>query len=178
MRVHDSRRGGILLGLLLTGLVFVCLVTAFGIYVASRVVVATHDGRDAHDVSIDLPGGHLSVRAHDHPGLSVAGVPTYPGARPQHDNSGGDAVVEWNSNGDTKDKGFAVSASGLVTDDPIDKVAAWYKKQLPDWIFEEKPGGEIHMELREGGYQRIVSLRERNGRTHIGVAAVGQPASN
>ncbi len=177
MRVRDARRGGVLFGLLMTALAVVCLLVAFGIYVASRVVVR-HNGQDGGDVSIDLPGGSFSIRAHDHAGSNVAGVPTYPGARPAHEESGGNAVFEWNSNRDGQEKGFAVSASDLVTDDSPDKVAAWYRQQLPNWIIEKKWDGEIHMELRDGGYQRIVSIRERNGRTHIGVAAVGRPASN
>lgn len=178
MRVRDARRGGVLFGLLMTALVVVCLVTAFGIYVATHIVVR-HEGADGKDVSVDLPGGHFSIHAHDHAGSGVADVPVYPGARPWKENSGGDAVFEWNSNRDGQARGFAVSASDLVTDDSVDKVVAWYRQQLPNWIFVKKwDDDEFHMELRDGGQQRIVSIRGRNGRTHIGLAAIGQPASN
>jgi hypothetical protein len=36
----------------------------------------------------------------------------------------------------------------------------------------------VRMELREGGYKRIVAIRERHDGTHIGVASIGEPASN
>lgn len=178
MKVRDARRGGVLFGLLVSVLAMVCLVAAFGIYVGTHVVVR-HGGRDGRDLSVDLPGGHFSIHAHDHAGLGVADVPVYPGARPRNEDSGGDAVFEWDSNHDGQSKGFAVSASDLVTDDPADKVVAWYRQQLPNWIFVQKwDDAEFHMELRDGGQKRIVSIRERNGRTHIGLAAIGQPASN
>jgi hypothetical protein len=45
-------------------------------------------------------------------------------------------------------------------------------------MFETKGHGEFHMELHEGGYKRIIAIDEKHGRTHIGVATVGEPASN
>lgn len=177
MRVRNSRRGGVVLGLLITALVLVCLVVGFGIYVASHIRVVNHDHNGGSDVSIDLPGGHLDVRAHERPGSAVAGVPLYPGARAE-DHSGGDAVIQWSSNRDGGDKGFGVSASGMITDDSLDKVVDYYRKQLPNWVVAEKRDGSVSFELRDGGYQRIVAIQERRGHTHIGVATVGEPASN
>ncbi len=177
MTVLNSRRGGVLLGLLLSALAGVCLLIVFGIYVASHVAIVSHDRVGGSDVSIDLPGGHLSVRAHDHGGSAVVGVPVYPGSRREAD-SGGGAVVQWSSDRDGKDKGFAVSASEMVTDDPVDKVADYYRQQLPNWVFVTKRNGEFHMELQDGGYKRIVEIHEKHGQTHIGVATVGEPASN
>lgn len=178
MKARDSRSGGVLFGLMLSALVFVCLITAFGIFMATHVRVVSRDRGGAHDVSIDLPGGHLSVRAHDHStGKAVTGVPVYPGARPEHD-SGGDATFEWSSTRGGKDKDFAVSASGMVTDDSVEQVADFYRKQLPNWIFESGRNGNFHMELQEGGYKRIIEIHDEHGRTHIGVASVGEPASN
>ena len=34
------------------------------------------------------------------------------------------------------------------------------------------------MEYTEDGYKRIVSIHEQDGRTRIGLASVGEPASN
>lgn len=178
MKNADSRRGGVLFGLLITALVAVCLVAVLGIYIGSHINVVRHDHGDSADVSIDLPGGQFSVRAHGRPGAAVAGVPVYPGARPERDDSGGSAVIEWNSDRDGRQKGFAVEASSLVTDDSIDKVADYYRKQLPNWIFESRRNGAFHMELREGGYKRMIEIDDEHGRTHIGVATVGEPASN
>lgn len=178
MKARNWRRGGVLFGLLISALVAVCLLAVLGIYIASHVQVVTHGHGDAADVSIDLPGGHFSVRAHDSRGAAVAGVPIYPGARPDTDNSGGSAVVEWSSNRDGREKGIAVEASSLITSDSVQQVADYYRRQLPNWMFESRRNGEFHMELREGGYKRIIEIDDQHGRTHIGVATVGEPASN
>jgi hypothetical protein len=34
------------------------------------------------------------------------------------------------------------------------------------------------MEYTEEGYKRIVSIREQDGQTRIGLASVGEPAAN
>jgi hypothetical protein len=178
--MRNPRHGGIGSALLLTFLVIVCVAIAGGLYIARHVVhnvsVRTTDKEDGADVSIDTPAGHLNVRARDRAAVSVPGVPLYPGARPKKD-SGGGAVVEWNSN-EGPDKGVAVSASETITDDPASKVEAWYKDQLPSWTVTHERDGVFHMELRDGGYKRIVSIEEKHDGTHIGVASVGEPASN
>ena len=178
MRVRDSqhfRRGGVLFGLLASVVIVVCVLTFTGIYVARSIKVATHERRDGSDVSIDLPGGHFSVHAHEKTG-AVAGIPSYPGAR-MRDDGGGNAVFEWSSNRDGRDKGFAVSAQDMVTDDSVQQVANFYRKELPNWLVTQD-GHEIQMEFRDGGYKRIVAIKSKHDGTHIGVASFGQPAAN
>ena len=41
-----------------------------------------------------------------------------------------------------------------------------------------KEGHEVHMEFKDGGYKRIVSIESKHDGTHIGVASFGQPAAN
>src|ERR1700722_1481382 len=157
MRVRDSRhsqRGGVLFGLLASLVIVVCVLTFTGIYIARSIKVATHERRDGSDVSIDLPGGHFSVHAHEKTGGSVAGIPSYPGARVREDG-GGNATFEWSSNRDGKDKGFAVSAQDMITDDSVRQVADFYRRQLPNWLVT-KEGREVKMELKDGGKNRII----------------------
>jgi|GEM_PF-2383871 len=175
--MRNPRRGGILSALLLTGLAVVCLAVAGGLYFARNVRVVTTDGSNGSDVSIDTPAGHLTVRTHENGGTDVSGIPVYPGARAQKD-SGGGAVVEWTSNSGREDKGVAVSASETVTNDPVDRVVDYYRTQLPSWTIVRERDGEVRLELREGGYKRIVNIDAKNDGTHIGVASVGEPASN
>ena len=178
MKSGDSRRGGILFGLLLSALVIVCMMIAGGIFLARNIRVQTTERNGGDDVSIDTPAGHLTVRAHEKPGTTAAaGVPLYPGARSTK-KSGGDAVVEWTSNNGHRDTGFSVTASEMVTSDPLDKVVDYYKAQLPNWVIATERGGAVRLELREGGYKRIVAIHERHDGTHIGVASVGEPAAN
>jgi hypothetical protein len=172
------QRGGILFGLLLSGLAGLCLLVVGGIYLASNIRVHTAERAGGADVSIETPAGHLTMRAHERAGSAATGVPLYPGARKTGDSHGGDAVFEWSSSNGKDNHGFAVSASEMVTDDPLEKVVDYYKTQLPDWVIVHERTGAMRMELAEGGYKRIIGIRERHDGTHIGVASVGEPASN
>jgi hypothetical protein len=57
-------------------------------------------------------------------------------------------------------------------------VTEFYRHQLPHWIVSEKRHGGLQMEYSEDGYKRFVAIRERDGRTRIGLASMGEPASN
>jgi hypothetical protein len=177
MRSCGSSRGGVLFGLLVSAAVVVCMVIAGALFLARniRVETATRNGGDY--VSIDTPAGHLSVHAHEKAGWAATDVPLYPGARNAKD-SGGDAVVEWDSKNGRNDGGFSVSASEMVTGDPLDKVLDYYRGQLPNWVIVNEKDGAVRLELREGGYKRFIVIHEKHDGTHIGVASVGEPASN
>jgi hypothetical protein len=170
-------RGGIVLQLIAAAAILcVIAVAGMAIFAARSIRVVTHDrGGNSAEVSIDTPAGHLSVHAHDNSEAGVPGIPVYPGAKPRKD-SGGNASIQWTSErGD--DRGFALSAASLVTSDSVDQVSEYYRKQFPNWTVTHKDG-EVHLELQKGGYHRIISIEEENDGTHIGVATVGEPASN
>jgi hypothetical protein len=176
MKGRNSRRGGILFGLLMSGLLIVCLMIAGGMFIARniRVETATRIGGDY--VSIDTPAGHFSVRAHDKSVSPAEDVPIYPGARRTKDNGG--AEFEWESSNGKRDGGFSVSATEMITPDPAGEVVNYYRNQLPNWVIVNERDGAVRLELRKGGYKRIIAIHERNDGTHIGVASVGEPASN
>jgi hypothetical protein len=178
MKIPDSHeQGGILSGLLISGFVVVCLAVAGLVYVARNVRVTSssnHYGGD--NVSIDTPAGRLSIHAHDQPDGIPPDVPIYPGASVRRD-SGGGAVFQWDSN-DGKDHGFSVSATEMFTPDPVSKVLDFYRTQLPDWIVVTEHEGTTRFERHEGGYKRIIAIHGKFDGTHIGVASVGEPASN
>jgi hypothetical protein len=178
MKNRNSERGGILGALLIAGAVVVCLMIVGGIIVARSIHVSTNvrsNGGD--DVSIDLPGGHLEVRAHDKSGSAFKDIPTYPGAH-SNEHHGGDAVVQWSSNKDGGDKAFSVAASEMITSDSVDTVADWYRNQLPNYTIVKHSHGNVTFEMKNGAYKRIVGVHEEGDGTHIGVASVGEPASN
>ncbi len=177
MKTSNSERGGILGALLITGAVIVCLMIIGGIVIARSFHVTTTARSGGDDVTIDLPGGRLDIRAHDKAGTAVKDIPIYPGSH-SAERRGGDAVIQWNSNKDGGDKGFSVSASESITSDPFDKVVDYYRTQLPSWTFTARRNGNVELELRDGGYKRIIGIHEEHDGTHIGVASVGEPASN
>jgi hypothetical protein len=172
-----SQRGGIIAGLLLSGLLVVCLIIAGSIFIARNIRVQATARNGGDDVTIETPVGHLSVRAHEKAGATETDVPLYPGAWSAR-KSGGDAVVEWTSNDGHNDRGFSVTASEMVTSDSVDKVVDYYRAQLPNWMVVKENGGAVRLELRDGGYKRFIAIHERHDGTHIGVASVGEPASN
>lgn len=175
--MRSSQRGGILGGLLLIGCILLFATIAGGLFVARNIHVSTTARNGGDDVSIDTPAGHLSVRAHEKAGTTAPDVPLYPGARSSK-RSGGDAVVEWTSKNGQSDTGFSLTASEMVTSDPLNKVVDYYRGQLPNWIIVQQNHGGVQFELREGGYKRIIAIHERYDGTHIGVASVGEPAAN
>jgi hypothetical protein len=158
-------------------MVIVCLMIAGGLFVARNVRVQTAARNGGDYVSIDTPAGNLSIHAHEKFGSAATDVPFYPGARQARD-SGGDAVIQWNSNNGRHDTGFSLTASEMVTSDSLDTVLDYYRAQLPNWVIVNERHGAVRMELREGGYKRIIAIHERYDGTHIGVASVGEPASN
>jgi len=176
MSISNSRRGGILAGLLITALALVCVAVVVGIAIARNVRVESYSGRTGDNVSIETPAGKLSIRAHDQPGGALVDVPVYPGARQTH--SGGSAVFEWTSRSGGDDKGLSVAGNEMITSDPVDRVVEFYQSKLPSWVISNDRDGKVHLELAEGGYKRIVMINREHDGTHIGVATIGAPAAN
>jgi hypothetical protein len=177
MREFNSRRGGILAGLLITAASLVCLAIIIGITVARNVQVRTESTRNGDNVSIETPAGHFSIRAHDKTGMAMVDVPKYPGAW-QKPHTGGGAVFEWTSNDGREDKGLTVAGDEMITDDPVQKVVEFYQAQLPSWVIADDKDGGFRMELADGGYKRIIVIHGKHDGTHIGVATIGSPAAN
>ena len=74
---------------------------------------------------------------------------------------------------------MGVAGGEYITADSEEKVRAWYHDHLPNWVVVAGHGGEkARFELNEGGYKRMVFIEGKSDGTHIGVATVGEPASN
>lgn len=177
MDTKDGQRGGILSGLLLTALGIIALMVGAGIYVAHNVRVVNSHRERGDDFSIDIPGGHFNMRAR-HTGISPTslGIPTYPGATQEKD--GGGASFSWSSDDGKVEKAIAVSGTEFLTSDSADQVLNYYRTQLPGWFIVSDRDGGTRLELNKDSYKRIIAIREKRDGTHIGVATVGEPASN
>lgn len=169
---HLDMVGRIVAGLVIVPAIVIGLVVIAAVFIA-RDVRVTHSGGSGA-VDVETPFGSLRVRGHDNAALARTGLPVYPGAEVS-DERGKSATIEFDWGGDHKD--FAVAAADYTTSDPIEKVAEFYRDKLPGCVVKDRRGA-IHMELNESGYKRIVAIRRKRGRTHIGVASVGQPAAN
>jgi hypothetical protein len=170
----------VLFGLLISALLLVCLTMAVGFWVVRNVSVKTVSGRDGENVSIQTPAGELNVRAHDREvDPEALGIPLYPGAhRESRGKHGGDAVVEWTSRDGASDKTISVAGTLMVTSDPPDKVLAFYRDRLPDWVVKKDSGRTLRLEMRESGERRIIAIEKSSDGTHIGIATVGDPPAN
>jgi hypothetical protein len=166
----------IIFGVLLTGIAFVAFVAVAGFYLARNVRVMTAHRNRGDDVSIETPGGRFEIRAHEDLDPAALGVPVYPGARRSRD--GGAATFAWTSRDGNEEKGLSVAGADLYTPDPAGKVVEYYRAQLPNWLIVTERDGSTRFEFKRHGYKRIIGIREKDEGTHIGVASVGEPASN
>jgi|SRR5579871_739353 len=178
MRRDRSQRGGALAGVLAAFLILAALavlgVFVAGVYIADNVHVEKTRTAKGQTVQVDTPIGSMRVQERKQLDPKAIGVPVYPDAIRNPDNHS--ASVDF-SFGDGH-REFTVLAAEYTTDDSIDKVKEFYHHQLPHWIITSRHNGGVHMEYSEDGYKRIVAISERDGRTHIGLASVGEPASN
>jgi len=155
----------------------VVLVIVGAVYIGSNLKVSTVHRPGGDDVSIQLPGGQMSIRARENLDPAALGIPIYPDAKRMKESGG--ATFEWTSQDGKEDKALSVAGAHYVTNDTADQVVAWYKEHLPNWIVSTHSDGDrARFELSEGGFKRLVSVQENSDGTHIGVATIGRPASN
>jgi hypothetical protein len=172
-----SQRGGIISGLLTIFGIIVLIAFASGLYLARNVRVQTTHRDRGDDVAISVPGGSLSIQAHHSMDPAAIGVPVYPGATRRKDSSGG-ANFRWETSDGKGDKNLGIAAGEFLTQDSADRVLSWYRSQLPHWVAVEEDDHITHFELRDGGFKRIVSIKQKSDGTHISVVSIGEPASN
>jgi hypothetical protein len=180
MNTFQQRRGGVLMGLLITVAVLACVGIAVGVGIARHVLVNVNSTgtADGKDVAINVPGGSFTIRSHKNAGLDMVDIPRYPGAR--ESKSGGGAEFNWTSDDGRDDKSFAVAGAEMITHDPADKVLDYYHERLPMWIVSRKRNGQISLE-EPGAHDdsgRFIVIHEKFDGTHIGVASIGTPAAN
>ena len=172
----DSRRGGIISGLLVAGTMIFLMLLVAGVIVTRTVRVHTADGANGTDVAIDTPGGRLNIRTRDRMNPAVVGVPVYPGAYRTNDSGG--ANIEWRSRTGDSDKNLYVVGGEYRTRDSAPDVVEFYRRQLPSLMIVSEDNRSTRLEYKEGGIKRIISISEKNGETRIGVASIGGRASN
>jgi hypothetical protein len=168
---RDGRIGGCFILLIVLG----CIAFGAVYFLRNLRIVKTHSG-GREDVSIDTPAGRIEIRAHKDVDPAALGMPVYPGATRTKD--GGGATFQWLSRDGKDDKGLSVSGGELRTPDSAAKVLDYYRTQLPNWVITRNRDGSTQFELKEGGYRRIIVVHEKGDGTHIGIANIGQPASN
>jgi hypothetical protein len=175
MQSTFGRRGGalaaILIGLAALLLLAVAISVGAGLYIARNVSVRESRGQTV----VETPFGSLRVSEDAHFDPARFGVPVYPGAVRQDDRR---RLASFEFDIGDGYKEFTVMAAEYTTWDSVERVAAFYRSELPGWKYSFGKRDRVKLEYADNGHKRIVAIRRQRGRTHIGVASVGEPASN
>jgi hypothetical protein len=175
-----SERGGVIGAVLMvTGLMVLAVVlcvVAGGLYIAHNVRVTASDGARGQTVHIETPFGSMRVREDSRLDPRAMGVPVYPGAVLRNDHHKLASVQFESHNGDARE--LAVVAGEYTTPDPIARVREFYRAELPHWMVSQERHGKVCFSFTERGYKKMIALEERDGITHIALAALGEPAAN
>jgi hypothetical protein len=172
-----NSRGGTIAGVMLTVLVLALLavaaLVATGLYIAQNVRVTERGG--GGQTTVETPFGSVRVREGGKLDPQQWGVPVYPGAVREEDSR---KLASLRVDFGERHKEFAVAAAEYRTPDSLERVYDFYRDQLPHWMFSERRHGGMRLELSEGGYKKIIVIHREDGETRIGLASVGEPASN
>lgn len=175
--MSSSRRGGVLSVVMISVLAVIVVVAAglvyAGFYLAHNVKVTKTD-RHGEQTTVETPFGTVRVRERTRLDPKQIGIPVYPGAVRRDENK----LASFELDAGDLHKSLSVAAAEFTTPDPVEKVCDFYRQELRDWVGREKHPGSWHFEAKDGGHRRIVSVRQEDGETHIGLASIGEPASN
>jgi hypothetical protein len=119
------------------------------------------------EIAITTPVGSLDIQGEVNE--ARLGLPLYPGAMRVKKNG---ATVNIDLPGD---ESVRVAAATFETPDRLEKVKAFYKQRLGSDVtkFTERgPEGKAVFEIKRGGEEKVVALREGSGGTRIELARV------
>ncbi len=178
MHLGNRRAGGILAGLLIGLLALVVLLVAgsivLGLFIAHNVRVEEVSSGRGKVVRVETPVGSMRVREHSGANSRHLGLPIYPGAVATSDKG---KMVDFEVKLGDNQRGFDVVAADYTTADPVEKVTAFYRNELPHWILSARDG-HVEMRYSEDGYKRVVAIREKGGLTRISLVQIGEPQEN
>lgn len=174
---HNHRHGGALAAIMLTvlivGALFLAALVSTGLYMAHNIRVT--DGSGRHEATIETPFGGIHLRETAAFDARRMGVPVYPGAVRQRDRH---KLASVHLDFGDAHKDLSVVAAEYRTYDSVDKVAEFYRHQLPHWMFSHEEHGGMQLELNAGGYRKMIAIYDDDGETRIALASMGEPASN
>lgn len=178
MQFGSRQKGGVLAGLLIGLLVLIGLFIAgsviLGLFIARNVRVQETSSGEGKTVRIQTPVGSMRVREQSKADPRDFGLPVYPGAVAV---SAKGKTVNFEVKLGDNEKGFDLVAADYATPDSVDKVAAFYRKELPRWMVSSHEG-HVEMRFSEEGYKRIIAIRNDGGRTRISLVQIGEPPEN
>jgi hypothetical protein len=171
-----GRLVAVVVGVILTiGILTVGGLVVTGYIFASRVSVSTVRDAEGHEkaVRVETPLGRfrLDQEPIDPKRLDI---PLYPGAVVRSNDSGGRVDLDL----DFADKKFRVLAVELETVDSAEQVIQFYREAAADFVFSQKKDGKVEFRWERGGLNKVVGIVEKEGKTRISLANIGEPEAN
>lgn len=175
MNRRHSQAGGALTGVLIALLALLAIavagIVAGGWYLAHNVRVRETRSGGGKTVAVQTPIGSIRVQEQARLDPAQAGLPVYPGARAEEVDS---KSVSLELDFGSEHKELTIVAAEYATDDAVEKVVEFYRKELPHWIVSKRQG-RVRMEYSEKGHRRFIAISEKRGHTCIALAQVGEP---
>ncbi len=174
-RQPTGRLVAVVVGVILAiGILTVAGLVIAGYVFASRVNVSTvrdEKGREK-TVRVDTPLGRLQLDQNEVDPRRLD-IPLYPGAVVRQ-GEGGARAVDLGFD----DKRLRLLAVEMETSDPADKVIAFYKEAAADFVFSAKKDNRVEFRWERGGLRKVVGIVEKEGKTRISLANIGEPEAN
>ena len=142
------------------GVVGTVIATKVGLMVAKNVRVEEHDGK----VKVRAPGATVETNQDAEEAARNLGVEVYPGAQAHSGNSANVNVG-----------GVHTASAEFESNDPPDKVAEFYKSQLPHAIVSHS-GDHYSIVSKDSGNLLTVNIDAQGGKTVIQIANVSGKA--
>jgi hypothetical protein len=121
---------------------------------------------------LETPFGSVRVRDRNTEPRRL-GLPVYPGSVREEDPKFASLDLDFGG----RHHGISLRGVEYRTSDSVEKVTEYYRHHFPHWLLSEREHG-IRLEFTEGGYRRMVEIRDDDGETRIGLASVVDGASN
>ncbi len=142
-------------------------------YLQNQISLDVHKSESGgRSVSINTPKGSFRVDAGEVSEKQL-GMPIYPGARRKSKAEGATVSIEVPS-----EKSVLVAAAEFDSDDPPEKVAAYYREHLGATAQERRRGGTIEFVIKGGGKEKVVAVKPSGRGTEIGMANVTEAEAN
>jgi hypothetical protein len=172
-----GRLVAIVVGVILAvGVLTVAGLVVAGYVFASRVDVRTTRDADGREKTfrVDTPLGRLRVDKAGDLDPKLLEIPVYPGAVVRSQDSGARVDLDL----DFADQRLRVLAVEMETTDPVEQVIDYYREAAADFVFSRKRNDRVEFRWESGNLRKVVGIVEKDGKTRISLANVGEPEAN
>jgi hypothetical protein len=168
-----GRLVAIVVGVILAiGVLTVAGLAVAGYVFASKVNVQT--SRDEKTVRVETPFGNLRLDRAEQVDPKLLDIPLYPRAEVRPREAGARLDLDL----DFADKRLRVLAVEMETTDPIEKVVAFYREAAADFVVIRKQDDRFEFRWERGSLKKVVGIVEKQGKTRISLANIGEPEAN